>query len=76
MTDGPNKNALDRRAAVAALLEDRGEMLVICGLGSPAYDVFAAGDDDANFYLWGAMGGAAMMGLGSRWPSRTARLPS
>jgi thiamine pyrophosphate-dependent acetolactate synthase large subunit-like protein len=24
----------------------------------------AAGDDDRNFYLWGAMGGAAMIGLG------------
>ncbi len=55
---------LDRRAAVAALLADRGELLVVTGLGSPAYDVFAAGDHDANFYLWGAMGGAAMIGLG------------
>jgi len=55
---------LDRRKAVAALLEDRGELLVISGIGSPSYDVFAAGDHDANFYLWGAMGGAAMMGLG------------
>ena len=25
---------------------------------------FAAGDHDANFYLWGAMGGAALIGLG------------
>jgi thiamine pyrophosphate-dependent acetolactate synthase large subunit-like protein len=56
--------ALDRRAAVAALLEDRGELLVISGLGSPTYDVHAAGDSDANFYLWGAMGSAALIGLG------------
>lgn len=55
---------LDRREAVAALLRDRGDLLVVSGLGSPSYDVFAAGDHDANFYLWGAMGGAAMMGLG------------
>ncbi len=55
---------LDRRAAVAALLVDRGGLLVVTGLGSPTYDVFAAGDDDANFYLWGAMGGAALIGLG------------
>ncbi len=34
------------------------------GLGSPAYDVHAAGDNDLNFYLWGAMGGAALLGLG------------
>lgn len=57
-------NALDRRAAVAELLAGRAETLVVSGLGSPTYDVAAAGDDDRNYYLWGAMGGAAMMGLG------------
>lgn len=55
---------LDRREAVKALLVDRKDLLVVTGLGSPSYDVFAAGDHDANFYLWGAMGGAVMMGLG------------
>jgi thiamine pyrophosphate-dependent acetolactate synthase large subunit-like protein len=55
---------LDRRAAVAALLKDRGDLLVVAGLGSPAYDLHAAGDSDANFYLWGAMGSAALIGLG------------
>jgi thiamine pyrophosphate-dependent acetolactate synthase large subunit-like protein len=55
---------LDRRAAVAALLQERGDLLVITGLGSPSYDVHAAGDSDANFYLWGAMGSAALIGLG------------
>lgn len=55
---------LDRRAAVKVLLEHRGELLVVTGLGSPSYDVFAAGENDGNFYLWGAMGGAAMVGLG------------
>ncbi len=55
---------LERRAAVAALLEERGELLVVTGLGSPTYDVFAAGDHPANFYLWGAMGGAGLIGLG------------
>jgi len=43
---------LDRREAVAALLKDRGDLLVVSGLGSPSYDVHAAGDDDANYYLW------------------------
>lgn len=55
---------LDRRDAVARLLRDRRDLLVVTGLGSPTYDVAAAGDHDRNFYLWGAMGGAAMMGLG------------
>ncbi|WP_291298962.1 thiamine pyrophosphate-dependent enzyme [Elioraea sp.] len=56
---------LARRPAVRALLADRpNELLVIAGLGTPAYDLFDAGDHGGNFYLWGAMGGAAMMGLG------------
>ena len=55
---------LDRRNVVARLLKDRGEALVVTGLGSATYDVAAAGDDPRNFYLWGAMGGAALMGLG------------
>jgi thiamine pyrophosphate-dependent acetolactate synthase large subunit-like protein len=57
-------STLDRREAVATLLEHRGDTLVVCGLGSTTYDVSAAGDHPANFYLWGAMGGAAMIGLG------------
>jgi thiamine pyrophosphate-dependent acetolactate synthase large subunit-like protein len=55
---------LDRRAVTARLLRDRGDALVVTGLGGPAYDVNAAGDTPLNFYLWAAMGGAAMMGLG------------
>ena len=56
---------LERRAAVAALLAGRGkELLVVPGLGSTTWDLAALGDDDRNFYLWGAMGGAAMIGLG------------
>jgi thiamine pyrophosphate-dependent acetolactate synthase large subunit-like protein len=55
----------DRRAAMATLLADRGDdLLVVPGLGSTTYDLAALGDDDRNFYLWGAMGGAAMIGLG------------
>jgi thiamine pyrophosphate-dependent acetolactate synthase large subunit-like protein len=56
--------ALDRRSVVARLLRDRGDALVVTGLGGPAYDVAAAGDTPLNFYLWAAMGGAAMTGLG------------
>jgi len=57
--------SLDRRKAMATLVADRGDdLLVVSGLGSTTYDLAAAGDDDRNFYLWGAMGGAAMIGLG------------
>ncbi len=55
---------MNRREAVKALLEDRGELLVVTGLGSPSYDVHACGDAASNFYLWGAMGSAALVGLG------------
>ncbi len=55
---------LDRRSLVDELLRHRGDTAVIAGLGSSAWDCHAAGDSDLNFYLWGAMGGAAMIGLG------------
>lgn len=55
---------LDRRAVVAELLRDRGDLLVVSGLGSPSYDVMAAGDHDLNYYLWAAMGSAMTVGLG------------
>ena len=55
---------LERRKLVKDLLVDRGDLMVVCGLGSPTYDVAAAGDHPLNFYLWAAMGGAAMIGLG------------
>ena len=56
--------ALRRRDVVRRILHDRGDVLVIAGLGSTAWDVTAAGDHDLNFPLWGAMGGAMAMGLG------------
>jgi thiamine pyrophosphate-dependent acetolactate synthase large subunit-like protein len=59
-----NDGTLNRRAVAATLLRDPGEMLVVTGLGAPSYDAVAAGDRALNFYLWGAMGGAAMLGLG------------
>lgn len=55
---------LDRREVVNGLLADRGELLVVAGLGACAWDITAAGDTPLNFPMWGAMGGAAMVGLG------------
>lgn len=55
---------LERRATVARLLAGRADGLVITSLGNPTYDAAAAGDDPRNFYVWGAMGGACMIGLG------------
>ncbi len=55
---------LDRRELCRAVLAERGDLLVIAGLGAPAWDVTAVGDRAENFPLWGGMGGAAMVGLG------------
>jgi thiamine pyrophosphate-dependent acetolactate synthase large subunit-like protein len=59
-----NDHPLKRREVVAALLAERGEALVVAGLGAPAWDCAAAGDHPLNFYLWGAMGSAVPIGLG------------
>jgi thiamine pyrophosphate-dependent acetolactate synthase large subunit-like protein len=53
-----------RREVVQALLADRGGLLVVAGLGSTAWDCTAAGDSALSFPMWGAMGSAAMTGLG------------
>jgi thiamine pyrophosphate-dependent acetolactate synthase large subunit-like protein len=57
-------NLLDRREVVGRLLAERKGAIVVGGLGASTYDLAAAGDHDRNFYLWGAMGGAVMIGLG------------
>ena len=55
---------MDRRPFVAGLLAERGDLMVVTGLGSSTYDVAACGDHPLNFYLWSAMGSTAMVGLG------------
>ena len=57
-------NLLDRRSVVSSLLANRKGAIAVGGLGASTYDIAAAGDHDRNFYLWGAMGGAVMIGLG------------
>lgn len=66
--------AMDRRAAVNKILAARDGALVVTGLGSPSYDVHASGDVDNNYYLWGAMGGAALTGLGLAQAQRGKRV--
>src|SRR5262245_29363564 len=55
---------LNRRDAVRELLHDRRALIVVAGLGAPAYDLASCGNQPLDFPLWGAMGGAAMVGLG------------
>ena len=59
-----NSPLIHRREAIQELLRERGDLIVVAGLGSPAYDVASVGDSELDFPLWGAMGGAAMLGLG------------
>ena len=58
------KATLQRRKVVEVLLQNRKRLLVVAGLGSTSWDITAAGDCDLNFPTWGAMGQAAMIGLG------------
>jgi thiamine pyrophosphate-dependent acetolactate synthase large subunit-like protein len=58
------KPTLDRRKVVAQILEQRGNALIMPGLGAPTWDCAAVDDHPLTFYSWGGMGGCAMMGLG------------
>lgn len=64
---------IDRREFVAKLLAQTPDALVVTGLGSPTYDVYASGDTDRYFYLWGAMGGALPWAW--VWPWRNPGAP-
>ncbi len=71
---GKRKIALERREVVARILRDRGEALVVPGLGAPAWDAAAAGDHPLTFPMWGAMGGTAMLALGLALAQRARRV--
>ncbi len=60
----PARITLERRRVVRRILKDRGDALVVTGIGNASQDCAAAGDHPGNFYLFGIMGGAAMVGLG------------
>ena len=57
-------SGLHRREVLKSAFAERGDALAISGLGSATWDMASLGDRDDNFYLWGAMGNAAMIGLG------------
>ena len=58
------QGTLNRREVAQTLLRERGDWLVVACLGATAWDVASVGDEPLDFPLWGAMGGAAMLGLG------------
>jgi thiamine pyrophosphate-dependent acetolactate synthase large subunit-like protein len=56
---------LDRRSAVPALIGRHEDFLIVTGLAGTAKDIAALTGDGAHAYtMAGAMGGAAMIGLG------------
>jgi thiamine pyrophosphate-dependent acetolactate synthase large subunit-like protein len=63
MAETKKQGVLDRREAIKAILDKRGDALLVTGLGSSCYDA-GVHDHPNTFYLWGAMGAAAMVGLG------------
>ena len=69
-----NDPRLDRRAAIRILLANRGDLLLVTGLGSTTWDAASVAGDEGNFYLWGAMGAAAMVGLGLAIARRDRRV--
>ena len=58
------KLRLNRRNVISELLKERKDSLVVNGLGGTCWDVASLGDNDLNFYVWGGMGNACMIGLG------------
>lgn len=64
ITDIIVEERIDRRTFVGDLLAQTPDALVVTGLGSPTYDVFATTPRPGHFYLWGAMGGAIPLALG------------
>ena len=61
---GPAPNKISRRPFVAALLKQRGNALVVPGLGSSTWDISASGDSPDYLYSWGGMGLAVATALG------------
>jgi thiamine pyrophosphate-dependent acetolactate synthase large subunit-like protein len=64
-SSSPASNArIERRPFVSALMQLRRGTLVVPGLGSPTWDIFASGDSPEYLYSWGGMGLALSTALG------------
>jgi len=55
---------MKRIEALKAVADAAGDRLIICNLGDPARELYAAADRDENFYMLGSMGQASSIGLG------------
>lgn len=59
-----DQKKLARRDVLSRVLAERGDTLVVAGLGTTNYDLFAVSDMAENVYMWGSMGLTASIGLG------------
>ncbi|MEC9345648.1 MAG: thiamine pyrophosphate-dependent enzyme [Pseudomonadota bacterium] len=64
MTARSSQFELRRRDIARRIVERHPDALYVTGLGATTWDLAASGRDVISFPLWGAMGGAAAMGLG------------
>lgn len=55
---------MKRIEAMAAVAENAGDALIICNIGFPSRELYAAKDRPENFYMLGSMGLASSIGLG------------
>ncbi len=64
---------MTRFQAIALIRQWLTDEPAVASLGHPAYDLFAAGDRDLNFYTWGSMGltSSIALGLALARPERT-----
>jgi hypothetical protein len=66
---------LDRREAVPALIGRHDDFLFVAGLAGTSRDIAALTNDAAHVYsMAGAMGGAALLGLGLALARRDRRV--
>ena len=64
MSAASASGTLDREWVAKQLVAESGDFLVVTGIGNTSSNVARAGDRDLNFYVMGAMGSAAGVGLG------------
>ncbi len=55
---------MKRIEAIAAIAKNAGDALIVCNIGFPSRELYAARDRPENFYMLGSMGLASSIGLG------------
>jgi thiamine pyrophosphate-dependent acetolactate synthase large subunit-like protein len=64
MSAAAKSGTLDREWVAKELVSEPGDFLVVTGIGNTSSNIARAGHRELNFYVMGAMGAAAGVGLG------------